>query len=202
MSVRYSTPHVHYPQLNSSRVCLQTTFRSSNVIFLFVFECVSVFMNYKVSGVGIVYFVLFSLISFCFRWFRSISFRFYFVSHFIGAPIEGILEILNLTPRCIPMDILAWTDCVRSSAGKISLKDIFPVQICKNIDISLPFTAYIRQNNPNSNLSWPPFYWTLELHHVIKNRDVFWYNLFRSSRCRCQILYYNLKISFTRLEVF
>jgi hypothetical protein len=32
--------------------CRQT-FRSSNVIFLFVFECVSVFMNYKVSGVGI-----------------------------------------------------------------------------------------------------------------------------------------------------
>jgi hypothetical protein len=58
---------------------------------------------------------------------------------------------------------------------------------CKNIDISLPFTAYIRQNNPKSTLSWPPFYWTLELHHVIKNRDVFWYSLFRSSRCRCQI---------------
>jgi hypothetical protein len=32
--------------------CRQT-FRSSNVIFLFVFVCVSVFMNYKVSGVGI-----------------------------------------------------------------------------------------------------------------------------------------------------
>jgi hypothetical protein len=31
--------------------CRQT-FRSSNVIFLFVFVCVSVFMNYKVSGVG------------------------------------------------------------------------------------------------------------------------------------------------------
>ena len=29
------------------------TFRSSNVIFLFVFECVTVFMNYKVSGVEI-----------------------------------------------------------------------------------------------------------------------------------------------------
>ena len=29
------------------------TFRSSNVIFLFVFVCVSVFMNYKVSGMGI-----------------------------------------------------------------------------------------------------------------------------------------------------
>jgi hypothetical protein len=28
-------------------------------------------------------------------------------------------------PRCIPMDILAWTDCVRSSAGKISYIDIF-----------------------------------------------------------------------------
>jgi hypothetical protein len=118
MFVRYSTPHVHYPQLNSSRACLPTnfqkfkwsisfcfrwfcfaffgfvlfrfhfvdfvsfrfvfvdfvsfrfvscitrssiqvglacrqTFRSSNVIFLFVFECVSVFMNYKVSGGGI-----------------------------------------------------------------------------------------------------------------------------------------------------
>jgi phosphopantothenoylcysteine synthetase/decarboxylase len=27
MSVRYSTPHVHYPQLNSSRVCLPTNFQ-------------------------------------------------------------------------------------------------------------------------------------------------------------------------------
>ena len=38
----------------------------------------------------------------------------------VSSPIKGILEILNLTPQCIPMDILAWTDCVRSSAGKIS----------------------------------------------------------------------------------
>jgi hypothetical protein len=38
----------------------------------------------------------------------------------VSSPIKGILEILNLTPRGIPMDILAWTDCVRSSAGKIS----------------------------------------------------------------------------------
>jgi hypothetical protein len=35
----------------------------------------------------------------------------------VSSLIKGILEILNLTPRCIPMDILAWTDCVRSSAG-------------------------------------------------------------------------------------
>ena len=38
----------------------------------------------------------------------------------VSSPIKGILEILNLTPWCIPMDILAWMDCVRSSAGKIS----------------------------------------------------------------------------------
>ena len=40
----------------------------------------------------------------------------------VSSPIKGILEILNLTPppRYFPMDILAWTDCVRSSAGKIS----------------------------------------------------------------------------------
>ena len=38
----------------------------------------------------------------------------------VSSPIKGILEILNLTTRCIPMDILARTDCVRSSAGKIS----------------------------------------------------------------------------------
>ena len=43
----------------------------------------------------------------------------------VSSPIKGILEILNLTTRCIPMDILAWTDCVRSSAGKISYTDIF-----------------------------------------------------------------------------
>ena len=53
MSVRYSTPHVHYPQLNQAGFACRQTFRSSNVIFLFVFVCVSVFMNYKVSGVGI-----------------------------------------------------------------------------------------------------------------------------------------------------
>jgi hypothetical protein len=127
MFVRYSTPHVHYPQLNSSRACLPTNFqkfskthskgkvhkadksdkklnhlsfqsteqlnknmgikrdksaksssqiafRSSNVIFLFVFECVSVFMNYKVSGGGIfidwdivVDFVSFRFVSISFR---------------------------------------------------------------------------------------------------------------------------------------
>ena len=38
----------------------------------------------------------------------------------VSSPIKGILEIFYLTTRCIPMDILAWTDCVRSSAGKIS----------------------------------------------------------------------------------
>jgi hypothetical protein len=38
----------------------------------------------------------------------------------VSSPIKGILKIFNLTTRCIPMDILAWTDCVRSSAGKIS----------------------------------------------------------------------------------
>ena len=38
----------------------------------------------------------------------------------VSSPIKGILEILNLTTRCIPMDILAWTDCVSTSAGKIS----------------------------------------------------------------------------------
>jgi hypothetical protein len=27
----------------------------------------------------------------------------------VSSPIKGILEILNLTNRCIPMDILAWT---------------------------------------------------------------------------------------------
>jgi hypothetical protein len=43
-------------------------------------------------------------------------------SNLVSSPIKdkGILEILNLNPWCIPMDILAWTECVRSSAGKIS----------------------------------------------------------------------------------
>jgi hypothetical protein len=71
MSVRYSTPHVHYPQLNSSQVCLPTNFqkfkwggyfhRLGYWGFIFFFFFISV------------YFVLFSLISFCFRWFRFIS---------------------------------------------------------------------------------------------------------------------------------
>ena len=47
-------------------------------------------------------------------------FRGYRIFNLVSSPIKGILEILNLTTRCIPMDILAWTDCVRSSAGKIS----------------------------------------------------------------------------------
>jgi hypothetical protein len=38
----------------------------------------------------------------------------------VSSSIKGNLEILNLTTRCIPMDILAWTDCVRSIAGKMS----------------------------------------------------------------------------------
>jgi hypothetical protein len=36
----------------------------------------------------------------------------------VSSPIKGILEILNLIPQCIPMDILAWTDCVGSSILK------------------------------------------------------------------------------------
>jgi hypothetical protein len=72
----------------------------------------------------------------CPRWFLSancvevglislrLGFRRNFLSvlhpNLVSSPIKGILEILNLTTRCIPMDILAWTDCVRSSAGKIS----------------------------------------------------------------------------------
>jgi hypothetical protein len=43
----------------------------------------------------------------------------------VSSPIKGILEIFYLTTRCIPIDILAWTDCVRSSAGNISYIDIF-----------------------------------------------------------------------------
>jgi hypothetical protein len=53
------------------------------------------------------YFVLFSLISFCFRWFRFhfvdfvsfslISFRFYFVSHFIGTLNSGAFDHKSTT---------------------------------------------------------------------------------------------------------
>jgi hypothetical protein len=61
-------------------------------------------------------------------WSQLISLRLGFRRNFpsvlhpnlVSSPIKGILEILNLTTQCIPMDILAWTDCVRSSAGKIS----------------------------------------------------------------------------------
>ena len=38
----------------------------------------------------------------------------------------------------------AWTDCVRSSAGKVSYLDIFSSSNLQNIDIFLPFTASIR----------------------------------------------------------
>jgi hypothetical protein len=35
-----------------------------------------------------------------------------------------------------------------------------------------------------------------------QNRHGFYYSLFLDSRCRCQIFYYNLKIPYTRLELF
>jgi hypothetical protein len=40
MSVRYSTPHVHYPQLNLSRVCWPTNFQKFKChIFICVCVC-------------------------------------------------------------------------------------------------------------------------------------------------------------------
>jgi hypothetical protein len=66
---------------------------------------------------------------------------------FILISFQGLSKVFwkfLIGSQCIPMDILAWTDCVRSSAGQISSIDIFLVQICKNIDIFLPFTASIR----------------------------------------------------------
>jgi len=47
------------------------------------------------------------------------------IFYLVTISIKGILKISNLTPWCIPMHILSWTDCVRSSAGKISYIDIF-----------------------------------------------------------------------------
>jgi hypothetical protein len=44
MSVRYSTLHVHYPQLNPSRVCLPTNFQKFKChIFICVWVCVSIY---------------------------------------------------------------------------------------------------------------------------------------------------------------
>ena len=44
MSVRYSTLHVHYPQLNPSRVCLPTNFQKFKChIFICVCVCVSIY---------------------------------------------------------------------------------------------------------------------------------------------------------------
>jgi hypothetical protein len=72
MSVRYSTPHVHYqycngqtcnmgfPVINYQNYCIWKI----ELSFFFIFFFISV------------YFVLFSLISFCFLWFRFISFSF------------------------------------------------------------------------------------------------------------------------------
>jgi hypothetical protein len=52
LSVTVLLTYITRNSIQAGFACRQT-FRSSNVIFLFVFECVSVFMNYKVSGVGI-----------------------------------------------------------------------------------------------------------------------------------------------------
>jgi hypothetical protein len=68
MSVRYSI-HVHYPQLNPSRVCLPTNFQKFKChIFICVCVCVSIYHFLHIS--------LFRFISFPFRWFRFVSFRF------------------------------------------------------------------------------------------------------------------------------
>ena len=40
MSLRYSTPHVHYPQFNSSRVCLPTNFQKFKCYIFYL--CLSV----------------------------------------------------------------------------------------------------------------------------------------------------------------
>jgi hypothetical protein len=43
MSVRYTTPHIHYLQLNSSRVCLPKNFQKFKYhIFICVFVCVTI----------------------------------------------------------------------------------------------------------------------------------------------------------------
>ena len=52
LSVTVLLTYITRNSIQAGFACRQT-FRSSNVIFLFVFVCVSVFMNYKVSGVGI-----------------------------------------------------------------------------------------------------------------------------------------------------
>jgi hypothetical protein len=50
MSVGYSTPHVHYPQLNSSRVCLPTNFQKFKChIFICVNIELSFFFNFFIS---------------------------------------------------------------------------------------------------------------------------------------------------------
>ena len=43
----------------------------------------------------------------------------------VSGPVGGVLEVLNLTTRCIPMDVLAWTDCVGSGAGGVLYIDMF-----------------------------------------------------------------------------
>jgi hypothetical protein len=40
MYVRYSTPHVHYPQLNPSRVCLPTNFQKFKYHIFYLCLCV------------------------------------------------------------------------------------------------------------------------------------------------------------------
>ena len=52
LSVTVLLTYITHNSIQAGFACRQT-FRSSNVICLFVFECGSVFMNYKVSGVGI-----------------------------------------------------------------------------------------------------------------------------------------------------
>ena len=47
----------------------------------------------------------------------------YHQPNLVTSPIKGNLEFL--TPRCIPIHILSWTDCVRSGTGMISYVDIF-----------------------------------------------------------------------------
>ena len=73
----------------------------------------------------------------------------------VSSPIQDILEIFNLTPPRGEFRWISWHGRIVSDQVQVRFhkSTYFPVRICKNIDIYLPFTAYIQQNNPKSTLS-------------------------------------------------
>jgi hypothetical protein len=115
-----------------------------------------------------------------------IFFCLYLYPNLVSSPIEGILEIFNLTPSPGAFRWIFWHGRIVSDQVQVRfhIQTYFLIQICKNIDISLLLqrtsdkiiqtslrTALLlnSRTTPHEQKSWRILY-----------------SLFRSLRCQCQ----------------